>query len=171
MKPILYIFSGLPGSGKTTIAKKAAKRLSAAYFRLDTIEHGLKEVCGLDVQGEGYRLAYRIVSDNLQVGNNCVVDCCNPWNLTRKEWEQVAAENGCPFVNIEIRCSDESEHRNRAENRESDIPGLKLPSWEEIRYRDYQEWQEEIIVIDTSGRSIEECVRKLIDAVGTAKTG
>jgi len=168
MKPTLYIFSGLPGSGKTTLAKEAAKRLRAAYFRLDTLEHGLREVCGLEVQGEGYRLAYRLVSENLRVGNDCVVDCCNPVELTRREWEQVAVENDCPFINIEIVCSDESEHRKRAENREPDIPGFRLPSWEEIRGRDYREWREERIVIDTSGRSVEECVRGLFGGIGNS---
>ncbi|HNT78347.1 MAG TPA: GNAT family N-acetyltransferase [Anaerolineae bacterium] len=84
MHPTLYIFSGLPGTGKTTLAKAVAGHFKAAYFRLDTLEHGLQEVCGLQVQGEGYRLTQRLVADNLGVGNAVVVDCCNPWELTIK---------------------------------------------------------------------------------------
>ncbi|WP_320130074.1 hypothetical protein [uncultured Sphaerochaeta sp.] len=65
MKPTLFIFSGLPVTGKTTLSKLLAQTCRAAYFRLDTIEHGLREICGIKVEGEGYSLAYRMVKDRL----------------------------------------------------------------------------------------------------------
>ena len=54
----LYIFSGLPGSGKTTLSRLLARQVGAAYIRIDTIEQALRELCSVKVQGEGYRLAY-----------------------------------------------------------------------------------------------------------------
>lgn len=42
--PNAYIFSGLPGVGKTTLAKQLAKAIpNTAYFRIDTIEYYLKK--------------------------------------------------------------------------------------------------------------------------------
>ncbi len=35
---MLIIFSGLPGSGKSTIARTLSERLNAVYLRVDTIE-------------------------------------------------------------------------------------------------------------------------------------
>jgi predicted kinase len=168
MKPTLYIFSGLPGTGKTTIAKAIAQHMRASYFRLDTIEHGLRELCSINVQGEGYRLTYRIVADNLQIGNDVVVDCCNPWTLTRDEWESVATENGCDFVNIEIACPDKREHQARVKQRENDIDGFTLPTWEEVQSRDYQPWDRERILIDTSGREIADCIAELLEKLGVS---
>jgi predicted kinase len=165
MKPRLFIFSGLPGAGKTTLAKAIAAHYQAAYFRLDTIEHGLKEVCSLNVQGEGYRLTYRIVADNLVIGNNVVVDCCNPWELTRNEWEQVAVANQCKYLNIEILCANKAEHKSRVQHRDNDIAGFTLPTWEEVEKRDYQAWNKERMTIETSGKEIEECVRELIEKI------
>lgn len=162
MKPTLYVFSGLPGTGKTTIAKEAAKRIKVAYFRIDTIEHGLKEVCSINVQGEGYRLTYRLVADNLRIGNDVIVDCTNPWELTRNEWADVALESKSSIIDIEILCTDKGEHKARVENRENDILGFNLPSWEEVQKRDYHEWKKERIVIETSNRQLAECVDELM---------
>lgn len=83
-----YIFSGLPGSGKTTLARFLARRVGAAHLRIDTIEQALRDLCSVDVQGEGYRLAYRVAADILSSGGSVAADSCNPIELTRREWEQ-----------------------------------------------------------------------------------
>ena len=160
--PILYIFSGLPGSGKSTLSQTVARQLRAVYLRIDTIEQGLRELCSIEVQSEGYRLAYRIASDNLCVGVSVVADSCNPIELTRREWEQVARDARADYVNIEVICSDSGEHRLRAEARGADVSGLKLPTWNEIENREYDEWTVERVIVDTAGRSKIECARDLL---------
>lgn len=57
MRAVLFIFSGLPAVGKSTIAQYVAKKHKAVYLRIDTIEQGLRDLCNVKVQGEGYRLA------------------------------------------------------------------------------------------------------------------
>ena len=78
-----YIFSGLPAVGKTTLAKSLSNRLRAVYLRVDTVEKALIDLCNYQVEGEGYRLSYRIASDNLELGNIVVADSCSPIKLTR----------------------------------------------------------------------------------------
>jgi predicted kinase len=165
MQPTLLIFSGLPGAGKTTISQEIAKHFHATYFRIDTIEHGIQELCNFDVQGEGYRLTYRITRDNLQIGNTVVIDCCNPIQLTRDEWETIASENNANYLNIEVICSDKREHQKRVENRMSDIQGFEPPSWEEVLHRNYDKWNKEVITIETAHRSILDCVTELIGKI------
>jgi predicted kinase len=161
MDNILYIFSRLPGSGKTTLAKNLSKTLKAVYIRIDTIEQGIRDLCNFNVQGEGYRLAYKIIADNLIIGNNVVVDSCNPIKFTRNEYENIAIENNCKYKNIEIICSNKMEHKIRIDTRENDIKNLKLPTWEEVEKRDYEEWDKEHIIIDTANRNIEDCINEL----------
>lgn len=162
-KPTLYIFSGLPGVGKSTLAKKLVNHVGAVYLRADTVEQGLRELCKMDVEGEGYRLCYRIANENLSLGNSVVADSVNPWDLTRKEWEGAAKGVGCRYINIEIVCSDQDEHRSRVETRDCDVKGLELPSWEQVLSRDYQEWKGQPVRIDTFGESAEKSFLSLCE--------
>jgi len=151
--PLLYIFSGLPGSGKSTLARQVARRGHPLYLRIDSIEQGLRDLCAIDVTSEGYRLAYRLASDNLRLGLSVVADSCNPLELTRRAWEAVAVDAGARFINIEVRCSDPVEHRARVEGRVSTLPGLRLPTWREVVEREYHPWSADRIMIDTAART------------------
>jgi len=160
--PALYIFAGLPATGKSTLACLLAKAQRAAYLRIDTIEQGLRELCAINVQGEGYRLAYRIAEENLQAGIDVVADSCNPIDLTRNEWEQIALKAQAAFVNIEIICSDNREHRQRVETRQSPVPNMELPNWSDVLRREYHAWAKEHIIIDTAKRSLSESFDELL---------
>jgi len=144
------------------LAQLLARRIGAAHLRIDTIEQALRELCSLDVQGEGYRLAYRIASDILSTGVSVVADSCNPIDLTRREWEQVAQHANARYENIEVVCSDPRKHRERVETRASTIPGLRLPTWHEVETREYHDWTVERLVLDTSRRSEGECIDELL---------
>lgn len=160
--PTLYILAGLPGAGKTTLARALATRLAATCLRIDTIEQSLRDLCALEVQGEGYRLAYRLAADNLALGLSVIADSCNPITLTRDEWEHVARANAANFLNLEIICSDPAEHRRRVETRASTIPGHRLPTWPEVQSREYHPWDRPRLILDTAGKSPAESLDELL---------
>lgn len=160
--PVLYLFSGLPGSGKTTLSQMLVRRINAVYLRIDTIEQALRDLVNVDVRGEGYRLAYKLAIDNLCLGMSVVSDSCNPIELTRREWEQAALAANASYVNIEVACSDAHEHRRRVEMRTCTVPRLKLPSWAEVENREYHEWTVDRIVIDTANKTEPECLEELL---------
>ena len=159
--PTLFIFAGLPATGKTTLAQHLASDLRAVYLRIDTIEQALRDLCDFRVEGEGYRLAYRVAAENLRLGISVVADSCNPIELTRREWEDIAQVEGAEYVNIEVVCSDSAEHRRRVESRASSVPNLKLPTWDEVVDREYHSWSVPRVAIDTAGSSPETTYKKL----------
>jgi predicted kinase len=160
---MLIIFGGLPATGKTTIAKNLAQQLGATYVRIDTIEQALRDSAsvGLQVNEEGYLIAYAVAEDNLRLGRTVISDSVNPIRLSRDAWIDVAHRAQARAVEVEVVCSDLQRHRRRVETRSVDIRGLKLPTWEQVVSREYDPWDREHIVIDTAGRSAVESVEEL----------
>ena len=152
---MLIIFAGLPGVGKTTIARELARRIGAVHLRIDTIEQALQSS---PLSDEGYRVAYAIAEDNLRIGRTVIADSVNPLQLTRDAWREVASRAQVEALEIEVTCSDLEEHRRRVETRITDIPGMKLPTWEEVISREYHPWDRQPLVIDTVKRGVEECL-------------
>jgi len=167
--PILYIFSGLPGTGKSTLAQELSRQTGSVYLRVDTVEQALRDLCNFKVEGEGYRLSYGVARDNLKLGLSVIADSCNPIELTRAEWREVAIESKAFFTDIEVVCSDLSEHRTRVENRKSTIDGLKLPTWQDVENREYHRWFNNRLVIDSAGKTVSETFQELLAGLGIDK--
>jgi predicted kinase len=161
---MLVVFSGLPGVGKSTIAAMLARSLPATYLRIDTIEQALRACATLPagVVAEGYAVAYLLAEDNLRAGGTVVADSVNPLPVTRDAWLAVANRAHVPVLEIEIVCSDASEHRRRVETRPSNVPGLRLPVWDEVLARDYRPWDRPHVILDTATRTAEDVVEALL---------
>lgn len=148
---MLIVLGGLPGTEKTTIARELAARLPAAYLRIDTIEQALMTTGGLDDAGPlGYVLAYELAKSNLALGTTVIADCVNPLRVTREAWRDVARSASRELLEVEVVCSDIAEHRRRVESRKVDIPGSRLPSWDEVLRHEYEAWGSERLIIDSA---------------------
>lgn len=165
---MLIVFSGLPGVGKSSIAKALAKKISAVYLRIDSVEQAIRNADVLrndDIGISGYTASYAVAKDNLLLGHIVIADCVNPVEWSRNAWMNVASEAEVAGLEIEILCSDLAEHRHRIEYRQIDVPDLKLPNWDAIMNSEYQAWDRDRIVIDTADKDIEQCVDELLSHV------
>lgn len=153
---MLVILSGLPGTGKTTIARELARLLGGVHVRIDSIEQALKDsgLIGGSMNDTGYRVGYAIAEDNLRVGRTVIADSVNPIRLTRDAWVDVGLSTGVTAVEIEIKCSDYAEHRHRLETRSMDIARLQPVTWDQVITREYEPWNREHLLIDTAGQSV-----------------
>src|SRR5262249_21876653 len=155
---MLIVFGGLPGTGKSTLARKLAERLGAIYLRIDTIERAIAQSDdAVSICDKGYRVAYALAEDNLRLGRTVIADTVNPLKITRKAWRRVAERADARIIEIEIMCSDPLEHRGRIETRVVDIP----VTWDQVATRTYEAWSGDRISIDTADQSIAESYARL----------
>lgn len=161
---MLIVFAGLPGVGKSTLARGLAKELGATWLRIDSIEQAMREGIELpqDIGPAGYFVAYRLAADNLWLGGMVIADSVNSLMLTRDAWRAVGESAGARVVEVEVSCSDDEEHKRRIETREVKVPGLRRTRWEEVTQRRYEPWTRTPLRIDTAGQRVERSLEQLI---------
>lgn len=164
---MLIVFSGLPGTGKTTIASALAVQMGAFYVRIDAIEQAILRSLGtsVGVGAAGYDVALAVAEGNVGTGRVIVVDCVNPVAQSPAAWRHVADRLDVKLHNIEIICSDAKKHQRQVEMRVADIPGHAVPNWEAVARHEYEAWTEERLVVDTALVSPAEAVRLIVAAV------
>ncbi len=175
-RPTLVVVGGLPATGKTTVSRAAAKRAAAAYLRIDTIEDAIVRFAARQDSGEGlrhavswglgYDIAYAMAGDLLRQGAHVFAECVNPMKITREAWRHVADKTGARLVEVELTCSDPTEHERRATERTVDIPGLFLPTWADIQEREYEPWDRPHVVLDTAATPAEDTIAALCETLG-----
>jgi predicted kinase len=148
----LVVLSGLPGSGKTTLARALAPRLGAAVCRVDGLEAAMWHAGVGKNQPTGlaaYAVAHALARPTLEAGTAVVIDAVNPVAAAREGWVALAAEAGAHLVTVEVVCPDPAEHRRRVEERTSDLPGFVVPVWAEVEALAYEPWTAPRLVVDS----------------------
>lgn len=151
----LIIFSGLPGTGKSTLAERMGKELGIPVFAKDWLEatllrSGLKQSGGSSLGFAGYELLTVLAERQLMLGQSAILDSVAGSQNIRSTWYQLAERYGAIWCVIECICSDESLHRARLNDRQRKIPGWPELEWSEVeRVRGYYPpWMEERLVLD-----------------------
>lgn len=164
---MLIILGGLPGTGKSTVARLVAARTGAVWLRVDSLEQAIRDswLRPADVGDAGYRAAGAAAADNLRLGLTVIADSVNPVEPSRAGWRAVAAGSSARFLQVELVCSDAAEHRRRVEGRVPDIAGLVQPDWARVQARAYEPWVGADLVLDTASMSAEAAAERVVAAM------
>lgn len=142
-KPILVILAGLPGTGKTTLARRLSRALSLVYLRVDCVEAPfMAEDPKSGSTGEGYRALINLARENLKLGHGVIIDTVNPLHISRAMFKALSEEARAETYQFELKLKDRSLHRKRVEERTSDLSNFRVPTWQDVLNREYEDWDE-----------------------------
>jgi len=132
MHPMLILFSGLPGCGKTTLTRQVAATLHAPLLAKDRVQRVLRDHVPGAAPVDGYRLLIDLADEQLSLGVSVVLDAVFPLAGFRDEARAVAARLGARFRPVYCYCSDEAVWRARVEARVQYVPGWTPVGWDEV---------------------------------------
>jgi predicted kinase len=137
----MVLFTGAPGTGKSTMAEAAATALSASVLAWDWAMAGLTSFD--DVQATfgqmdraryrsvGWSIIWSLTTAQLRGGRSVVLDgVARDGEIDR--FRQLADDFDVPSLVIWTHCSDRDVHRARVEHRVRDIPGWHELEWTHV---------------------------------------
>jgi len=171
---MLVVFSGLPGTGKTTLAQAFAQQRHALYLGSDTIDLALR--LAASISGESspivHGVAKALALENLRLAQIVVIDSVNALQARRDAWRQIAVMAQVQIFEIEMICSNAAEHQRRIEARTAGPESLIPPTWQDVKERHYDAWDRPHLVIDSAELSFVDAYKGLVNWLQTgASTG
>jgi predicted kinase len=152
LKPTLILFAGMPGSGKTTLARMVARRLCIPVFAKDRVQRVLRDHNLADESsGDGYYLILDMADEQLSLGLSVILDATFPLDHFRIVASEIAARHKANFCAIYCYCSDDDAWRERMTTRVQYVPNWQPVGWDVVvRMRDYyQPWNDNALLTDS----------------------
>ena len=146
----LILFSGQPGAGKTTLARRLAELIGALYLRIDSIEAALDGIDRTEGRPGGYLSAMAVARDNLALSRTTIADAVNPDDWSRSRWAAIADQTGAILCPVMVICTDPAIHSARVEARRPDTPGETIPDWTRAATRTVAPWDRPCITVNTA---------------------
>ena len=143
----LIAMAGLPGVGKSTVARGLAERFPAVLINVDDIESSLVKAefersfaTGL----ASYLVAEQVARANLSLGSHVIVDAANSAGYARNIWTTLAREYRTQLLFVEVVCTDLTAHADRLATRPK-VPGQPRISFDDVvvSYAESEPWGRE----------------------------
>ena len=121
---MLIVLSGLPATGKTTVATEVARELGAVLLSVDPIDSALAAAGSRETGIPGFA-AYAVIGamaeQNLAIGSTVVIDAVNAVGEAKTFWIELARRRGARLLAVEVVLGDDALHRDRLAGRVRDL--------------------------------------------------
>lgn len=170
-RPVVVLFAGVPGTGKTTAAESLGRTLNAPVFSMDW-QLGALTVFGVLRPDNTLPLSVMMltaaITRQLSLGMSAVVDAAGHTRAERDRWRSLTERLGGRFIGVECICTDEQLQRSRVEGRSRGIPCWPATvTWEHVNRMKklWEPWEEPHLVLDSAVDSAEVNLRRVLDLI------
>lgn len=162
----LVIFSGLPGTGKSTLANRIARELRWPLLRIDDVVFEVPENAGNDFWDTQVEIVLTLTEAQLELGLDVIVDAVF-MNMDRQHAQALARNYQARFRPIHTFVSDDEIWAARVTKRYADLNNPEVATWERLqdqRHR-FRVWEPNTALFVDGVQPVEENYEKVLKFV------
>jgi predicted kinase len=162
----LVIFSGLPGTGKSTLADRLARKLRWPLLRIDDVIGDVPEDAGIAFWDSRVKILLDLVDTQLALGLDVVADSVF-MNMDRHHAQELARKYHARFLPIHVFVSDDKIWEERVTARYNELNDNKVATWERVQHQreHFREWEPQTALFIDSINPVDQNFMKVLDFV------
>ena len=134
MQTKLIIFSGLPGTGKSTLAGRVARELQMPLLCIDDVTGEVPAGSGIPFWDSKVAILLRLTEVQLELGLSVIVDSVF-MNMDRNHARELAHKYGARLYPIYVFISDDKVWEQRVNERSQEMNNEHVATWERIQHQ------------------------------------
>lgn len=152
----LVIFSGLPGTGKSTLANRLARELRWPLLRIDDVVGDIPENAGTDFWDSQVAILLGLVETQLELGLSVIADSVF-MNTDRHHAQALARKYQSRFRPIYTHLSDEKIWEQRLTARYMELNNPAVSTWEQVQRQrgHFRKWEPDTVLFMDAVNSAE----------------
>jgi predicted kinase len=166
MEMKLIIFSGLPGTGKSTLANRLARELQLPLLCIDDVIGEVPPGAGISFWDSKVAILLRLVEVQLDLGLSVIVDSVF-MNKDRNHAQELARKVDARFYPIHVYVSDDQVWKRRVNARNDEMNDKDVASWDRIQHQRgrFRSWEPDTALFVDSLLSVDENYEAVLNFV------
>lgn len=162
----LILFSGLPGTGKSTLAMRLARELQLPLLCIDDVIGDVPANAGISFWDSRVTILLDLVRTQLELGLSVIVDSVF-MNMDRHHAQQLARKYQARFLPVYVFVSDENVWKDRVDARYHKLNDKDVATWENIQHQRqrFRVWEPDTALFVDSLKSVDQNYENVLNFV------